>query len=315
MSGQSRTAAPVTGGSGFIGRALVRELEACGREVTVFDPTANDGSGGASILELEALTLALEGVDVVYHLAGVLGTTELLAASALAVDVNVKGTVRVLDACRASQVNRVFLCTKPNDWLNTYSITKRAGEDFGRLYAKHFGLDVRILRWLNVYGPGQKVHPIRKAVPWMILQALHGRPIEVFGSGEQPVDLIYVDDLARVTRAYTSLEGVDCAVRDTGLSVRITANELAWRIRDLACSQSSVKHLPMRPGEDEHIPVKLLGSPTACELAGIPDRPTGLSDGIRRTIDYYRHLSRDAAERVLGTGVAATQGHHPDTGG
>lgn len=286
----------ITGGRGFIGRALVMHLEGSGWKVSVLDQA---GRNGRSTLASDSLDQAVRDVDVVYHLAGVLGTTELNELSAMAVDVNIRGTVNVLDACLRTGIPRVFICTKPNDWLNTYSITKKAGEDFGGLYAKCFGLDVRILRWLNVYGPGQKTHPVRKAVPTMLLQALHGRPIEVFGSGAQPVDLIHVDDLARITVAYVSSDEGDCTIRDTGLSVRMTVNELAVLIRTVTNSSSEIIHLPMRPGEDETEPIRPLDIPTACELLDATEPPMDVAEGFRETAEYYAALPEDHAMSAL----------------
>lgn len=292
----NRGSALVTGGGGFIGSRLVAYLRAAGWQVTILDQALGDGR---STLDYGALAEAVRGADVVYHLAGVLGTTELNTQSGMAIDVNVGGTVNVLDACRDAGGTRVFLCTKPNDWLNTYSITKKAAEDFGRLYATCFDMDVRILRWLNVYGPGQKAYPVRKAVPLMTLQALLGRPIEVFGSGNQPVDLIYVDDVAKVTVEYTSADRGDAVVRDTGLSVRMSVNELAARIRAAAGSSSPIVHLPMRAGEDEGAPIERLDRQTAAELLGLPDAPMDLDEGLRRTVDYYAALPNEEVARAV----------------
>jgi UDP-glucose 4-epimerase len=291
----------VTGGGGFIGSRLVAYLRAAGWQVSVFDHAQADG---ASTLDSGALAKALQGVDLVYHLAGVLGTTELNTQSGMATDVNIKGTINVLDACKEAGDTRVFLCTKPNDWLNTYSITKKAAEDFGRLYAACFGTDVRILRWLNVYGPGQKAYPVRKAVPMMALQALHGRPIEVFGSGNQPVDLIYVDDLARVTVEYASADQPDPTVRDTGLCVRMSVNELAEKIRAIARSSSPIVHLPMRAGEDEEKPVMRLDCPTAAEVLGLPDTPMDVDEGLQGTLDYYDALPNEQVNRTFACHTA-----------
>jgi UDP-glucose 4-epimerase len=164
----------------------------------------------------------------------------------------------------------VFYPTKPNTWLNTYSITKRAGEEFCMMYAREYDLDVRILRWLNAYGPGQKAFPVRKAVPVMILQALENRDVQIWGSGEQPVDLIHVDDLARITVDYTLGKDLDSATRDTGLSHRMSVNDMAKMIVEMTGSKSKIIHLPMRKGEDQNIPVELLPNRThrtCCEPA------------------------------------------------
>ena len=293
----------ITGGGGFLGKALGHYLAIHGYRTIAFDTgyPADDSQDfrRGSILNVDDLDAAIVGVDLVFHLAGCLGTTELLSRSQEAVDVNIKGTVNVLEACVRHGVQTVFYPTKPNDWLNTYSITKKAGEEFAQLYACTRGLDVRILRWLNAYGPGQKLYPIRKAVPVMILQALHGLDIEVWGTGEQPVDLIHTEDLARNTVLYTLASNIDSTVRDAGNTVRMTVNEMAQLILRLTRSKSRIVHRPMRAGEDQHKPVQLLPGPSGADLLGVADKTTPIEEGMAGTIDYYTKLPPTRLQSAL----------------
>ena len=291
----------ITGGSGFLGGALRRYLVDQNYSVFTFDTSygtaASDHMRG-SILNYEDIESAISGMNTVFHLAGLLGTTELLTQNLEAIDVNIKGTVNVLEACSRRGVETVFYPTKPNEWLNTYSITKRAGEEFARMYALLEKLDVRILRWLNAYGPGQKAYPVRKAVPLMIMQGLSNLDIEIWGSGEQPVDLIFTDDLARNTVLYTLKKQGDASVRDTGNTVRMSVNEMAELILRLTKSKAAIKHCPMRLGEDQAKPVQLLDAPTAADILGLREATTPLEDGMAMTIEYYANLpamSREAA--------------------
>jgi UDP-glucose 4-epimerase len=292
----------ITGGAGFIGQAVSKQLTEHKNQVYIFEPSHQTDTRlhrRGSLLNFSDVAAAIQGIEVVYHLGGLLGTTELLRQSAEAVDVNIKGTVHVLEACRLVQVRRVFYPTKPNEWLNTYSITKKAGEEFAHMYRQIYGLDVRVLRWLNVYGPGQKIHPVRKAIPMMIFQALNELPIEVFGDGEQPVDLIYKDDLARITTEYMALDRVEPLTRDTGCTIRMTVNALAGLIKQMTLSPSVIRHLPMRPGEEPAKPVKLLDSETAADLLGLNHIATKLEEGLAATIKYYQDLPQDTINTVL----------------
>lgn len=294
----------VIGGSGFIGKPICQALIASGLEVVTYDLSYADDSQPyphrrGSINDPASLDAAMRGADHVFHIAGVLGTSELIEQSVLAVEVNIAGTVHVLDACVRNRVKTVFYPTKPNTWLNTYSITKRAGEEFCLMYAREHGLDVRILRWLNAYGPGQKAFPIRKAVPVMILQALTGRDVQIWGSGEQPVDLIHVEDLARITVDYTLSGTPDSTTRDTGLAHRMTVNKMADLIVNLTESKSRMVRLPMRKGEDQNIPVELLAQPHAADLLGSPPLGLDLETGMRDTIKYYRQLGPATTKDVL----------------
>ena len=292
----------ITGGSGFIGQAISQQLTRDKDQVYIFEPspkTDTQMQRRGSLLNFSDVSAAVQGIEVVYHLGGLLGTTELLRQSAEAVDVNIKGTVHVLEACRQVQIKRVFYPTKPNEWLNTYSITKKAGEEFAYMYRQIYGLDVRVLRWLNVYGPGQKIYPVRKAVPMMIFQALHGLPIEIFGDGEQCVDLIYKDDLARITTEYMALDRVKPLTRDTGCTIRMTVNALADLIKQMTLSPSVIRHLPMRPGEEPAKPVTLLAIETAADLLGLNHIATTIEEGLAATIKYYQDLLQATTDVVL----------------
>lgn len=294
----------VIGGSGFIGRPICDHLSNAGFDVTTFDLSYADVRSPyqhcrGSITDPAALDAAVRGQDYVFHLAGLLGTSELIEQSAQAVEVNVAGTVHVLDACVKHRVAGVFYPTKPNTWLNTYSITKRAGEEFCEMYAREFDLNVRVLRWLNAYGPGQKVYPIRKAVPVMILQALMGRDIEIWGTGDQPVDLIHTNDLAEITVRYALADGIDFQTRDTGRTHRMSVNEMAQKICELTGSSSEIRHRPMRKGEYQNIPVELLPPPYATELIGISDQAVAIEAGLQETIEHYRDLGSRKSEASL----------------
>lgn len=296
----SPSTALITGASGFIGRALRSRLRSMKLQLRTIDTHPElPGASTGSVLDPDALVAATAGVGVVFHLAGLIGTTELLSRNAEAIAVNITGTVNVLEACRASSVSTVFIPTKPNDWLNTYSITKKAAEDFAIMFAQLHGMDIRLLRWLNIYGPGQKTHPVRKAVPTMILQALEGIDIEVFGSGEQPVDLTYVEDIAHTTALYTLTGPRSCAVLDSGNSIRMSVNELALLIRRLAQSRSRITHLPMRPGEDPERNVELSELPNAAEIVGTAEATTPLDEGMSRTIAHYAKLPQQTKREAL----------------
>lgn len=293
----------ITGGTGFLGDAIAKELEARDVEVVTFDLSYANKSGRphfrGSILDIDDLNAAVQGgVSMVFHIAGVLGTSELMQQSGHAVDVNVRGTVNVLEVCRSHGISRIFYPTKPNEWLNTYSITKKAGEDFVRMYEAEFGLEARILRWLNAYGPGQKLQPVRKAVPVMILQAVHNLPVQIWGDGKQPVDLIYTDDLARVTVEYT-LHDTDGLVRDTGCTHRLSVNELAEAIVRLSRSSSEIVHLEMRQGEDPSKHVAPLVGSTAADILDLEKTKVPLEDGLLKTIAYYRGLTARAKESAI----------------
>lgn len=304
----------VTGGSGFIGKALCNNLRQGGHLVCTYDESCRPDDPfhtSGSITDIGGVRQVLEGTDIAFHLAGLLGTSELMFQGREAIRINIEGTWNILEACLAQNVSRIFFPTKPNDWLNTYSITKRAGEDLVWMFSECFGLDARVLRWRNVYGPGQAVYPIRKAVPIMILQGLANQPVEVYGSGNQPIDLEYVDDVCRVSAKYAINDSTQKQVLDTGASVRITVEEMAQRIVALTESTAGIARLPMRLGELEDLPVAPPGEKTAASLLGDPGQTVSLEEGLERTVDYYRHMSSTLRSSALKYHARRKSAHIP----
>ena len=248
----------VTGGNGFIGTAIVLELLRRSSEVVVLDtaavPRHLDGHARdvtyiqGSILDKESLRTAFRGAAEVYHLAGKLGTSELDDNVEMAVTVNVIGAVNVFDAAVAARVERVFYPVKPNVWLNAYSITKYASEQFAQLYNQSGRVKICSLRYFNAFGPRQATVPIRKILPAFAVHALRGLPIEVYGNGEQTVDMVYAPDLAAMTVGFTRTayagEALDC-----GSGVGISVNEVARTVNEYLGNPAGVRHVAMRRGE------------------------------------------------------------------
>lgn len=251
--------ATVVGGRGFLGAAVVRELLARGDSVVVFDRQATQeecdalfGRGAVcalvgDVMEPTTLVAALRGCDEVYNFAGRLGTSELDDDIRGAIAANVVGAVNVFEAAVAAGVPAVFYPSKPNVWLNTYTITKVAAEQFAELFRER-GLRVATLRYFNAYGPGQATGPVRKIIPTFALQALRSQPLTVYGDGEQTVDMIYSVDLGRIT-VDVMRRAAGCPPVDCGRGIAMTVNEVARAVAGHFGSRAGIQHLPMRSGE------------------------------------------------------------------
>jgi nucleoside-diphosphate-sugar epimerase len=286
----------VTGGSGFLGSTIARHLLAEGHEVTIVD-LVEPGSKGlpvdcafvrGDVRDKDLLGRLFAGVDEVYHLAGVLGTAELQESTELAVAVNIAGTVNVLETALETDVARVFYPGKPNVWLNTYTITKHAAEQFAQMFnGQSRYTRICSLRYFNVYGPGQALSPIRKIVPAFAVQAMRGLPIEVYGDGEQVVDMVYSRDLAELTVRFTGA-GVTDRIPDCGSGRRVTVNEVAAACNDHFGNRAGIRHLPMRPGE---VSGTILTADQT-ELEGILGdlRLTDYRESLHDTLDWYASL-------------------------
>jgi Nucleoside-diphosphate-sugar epimerases len=230
----------VTGSSGFIGSHVIRELQ-----VQDHQPVEIDHQRGIDILSPDLL-YNLEDCEGVIHLAGVLGTSELFDSAEAAVDVNVKGTLRVLQACQELGMRYVGI-TMPKVWDNVYQATKQCSRNFASAWHRHFDVPVSHVRAFNAFGPGQKIGLPQKIIPTFSAHALSGRPIPIWGDGTQHVDLVFVSDVARML--VDALQFGDDEVFDAGTGQAMTVNEVAYRVLSLAHSEAGVEYLPMRRGE------------------------------------------------------------------
>lgn len=237
----------ITGGGGFIGKAAAKYAEAQGHEVVTFDRPRDDVLGSL---------LRLEGADAVVHLAGVLGTAELFDTPELAVNVNVIGSLRVMDLCAHRGIQYTGI-TMPPVFQSVYTATKVCSDRLATAWHTSKGLRCSKVRAFNAYGPGQKHgpgHP-QKILPTFATEAWAGRPIPIWGDGIQGVDLVHVDDLGRMLIDATRFGNDD--VFDGGTGVSLTVNEVAEFVLDVTGSKAGIQYLPMRAGE---VPTKIVAA-------------------------------------------------------
>ncbi|GAB3944811.1 NAD-dependent epimerase/dehydratase family protein [Micromonospora vulcania] len=297
----------VTGANGFIGQYVTRELLAMGRTVVAFDhiqktPAMQPGVEVSlgDIRDPVAVHEAMSQADSWIHLAGVLGSQETIAIPRPAIETNIVGGINILEAAAHHRIPGVNISV--GNWFeqNPYSITKSAVERFCDMYSRFRGVSVAVVRGFNSYGPGQALSSpygsgkVRKIVPAFVARAINGHPIEIYGDGQQVMDMIYVGDLARIlAKALIKVEDGLAAhpVYEAGTGRRTTVLDIAAEV--IRCvGAGSISHLPMRPGETPGA-VVLANPATLAELGVSPDDLTELPVGIERTVAYYRQVLRD----------------------
>lgn len=328
----------VTGGAGFVGGFVVEHLakEDPTNQVLIFDiqrpdyplyPNVKYMYG--DIRNSALLDLAFKDVDEVYDFAGLLGTSELIEMTDSAIETNILGACRVLDAVRREESRRgkyitldenykliseepasrikVFHPTKPSfrtgpdrNWENTYTLTKFGAEYLSFMYKEKFGINVSVLRFLNASGPRQHLYPIRKAYPLMIILALNNIDLEIYGDGEQTMDIIDVRDVAEISVMAcrdTRLNKVSEAL-DTGTGISVTVNDLAKMIIEFTGSKSKITYLPMRAGEVKNTNIV---ANTSNLNEYFPDwSPRYLpEETLKHSIEYYKGLSESEIRNVL----------------
>lgn len=230
----------VTGGSGFIGRSVLAAAAAAGHDAWSFDHVqGNDVLG-----ELTGLW----GAEHVIHLAGLLGTAELFDNAEEAVMSNMVGALRVIQWCRRNGAGYTGI-TMPPVFPSVYTATKVCAASLATAFHLAFGLPVSHVRAFNAYGPGQAHgpgHP-QKILPTFATEAWAGRPIPIWGDGEQTVDLVHAQDVGRML--VDACAWSNDVSFDAGTGVPVTVNELADFVLRTTGSKAGVKYLPMRRGE------------------------------------------------------------------
>ena len=286
----------VTGGSGFIGRHVCTELLERGHTPVIFDRHIRARREGCEQIlgntrDAESVTEAVAHVDGVIHLAGVLGTAETIDNPRPAAETNVLGGLNVFEAVAQYGLPAVNIAVGNHWFNNTYSITKNAAERFALMFNAERGTQIAVVRALNAYGPHQVpcapygASKVRKIMPSFICRALTGSPIEVYGDGQQIMDMVHVRDVARtLVNALVVPHGIYDRVMDCGTGRRTTVNKIAGLVA--AETGAEVTHLPMRAGEKPGETVVADVTSLPLQVAGYTF--TGLEDGIVETVDWYR---------------------------
>lgn len=268
----------ITGGNGFIGQAAMQHARD-----RLYDVWSFDRSDGEDILgDLKNLGRA----DVVIHLAGMLGTAELFDDPHSAVDVNVHGTLRILEWCHDHGAGYVGI-TMPPVFPSVYTATKLCADRLASAWHYNYGVPVSRVRAFNAYGPGQKHgpgHP-QKIIPTFATLAWQGKPIPVWGDGLQTVDLVHADDVGRML--VTACRFGDDEVFDAGTGFALTVNEVAEFCSEYVHSQigvrSQIEHLPMRVGE---IATNIVARGDGWDK--LPWRPEFSWDRLAAVVEWYR---------------------------
>lgn len=300
----------LTGGQGFLGSWVRRELLRRGHEVVVFDryPRTPMADGETfflgDIMDATAVTELGAHVDGIIHLAAVLGTQETIQNPRPSAATNIIGGLNVFEA--ASQYGLpVTYAGVGNAFMRdlatgSYTISKTCVEDYARMYNAYRDGRISVVRPVNAYGPGQSTaapygpSKVRKIAPAFICRALTGTDIEVYGDGEQVSDCVYAGDVAEVfvtALEHTANTGVLEKPAEVGPIESCTVNDIARLVAEYAAeivvgNPVKVTHLPMRPGE---VPGAVVRSDTTTlEPLGIEaEKFVPLREGLKKTVEWY----------------------------
>jgi UDP-glucose 4-epimerase len=301
----------ITGGAGFIGANLVRELAASdeGHEIVVVDDFSTGRESNlegfvvelhrGSILDESLLEKAMPGVDSVVHLAARASVPRSIADPLATVEVNVTGTARVLEAARAAGVAHLVFASSSSVYganptlpksedmvpmpMSPYAASKLGAESLVLSYGPSFGMGVLAFRFFNVYGPLQPAdHAYAAVVPRFVHAALNGQPIEIYGDGLQTRDFTFVGSVVDVlTQAAQRRISNDGPV-NLAFGTRSSLLELVDLVGQIRCRTLERQYREPRLGD-------VKDSQANCSRLRtlFPDvHPTALAAGLRETVDW-----------------------------
>jgi UDP-glucuronate 4-epimerase len=311
----------ITGVAGFIGSHVAEALLARGDRVVGldnFDPFYDRGlkEGNLASLRGNADFLFTEGdirdpsvlsrwgsgisPDAVIHLAARAGVRPSIADPAGYADVNVTGTVRILDFARDRSVPRVLFASSSSVYggnakvpfseddpvdhpVSPYAATKKAGELLCHVYSRLYGMNIAALRFFTVYGPRQRPEmAIRKFTRCLF----EGRALDLYGDGSSRRDYTYIDDIVSgVVKSLDAPPGY--RVYNLGESVTISLSGLAELLERATGIRGKRNFLPPQAGD---VPVTFADISRARSEIGYDPR-TSMEDGIRKFVGWYREMS------------------------
>jgi CDP-paratose 2-epimerase len=327
----------VTGGAGFIGCNYVHRLLGRGDDVIVYDNMSRRGAEAnvawlrrehgmeafrlmvGDVRDGGSLLKAVEGVDVVVHLAGQTAVTTSVEDPRSDFEDNALGTFNVVEAARRAETEPVVLYastnkvygemqettvveeetrysygdrphgipeTQPLDFHSPYGCSKGAGDQYVRDYARIYGLPTVVLRQSCIYGPRQMGVEDQGWVAWFIIAAVQGKPITIYGDGKQVRDVLYIDDLLDAyDAAVERIESTRGRVYNIGGGPAHTMSiwaEFQVFLEELMGHPIPVSYDDWRPG-DQRIYVSDIRRAES-DLGWRPE--VGVEEGVRRLYEW-----------------------------
>ena len=315
----------VTGGLGFIGSSLAIRLVREGARVSICDAEiAGYGANPANIREVrgdvevflsdvrdeEEMGRRVAGQDVVFHLAAQVSHVMSLSNPYPDIDINIRGTAAVLEACRKRNSTAIVVRSgtrgqygpavrlpvseeAPSDPRGLYEISQLSAEMICRAYTRIHGVRTVPLRLTNVYGPrAQMKHSHFGVVNWFVRLALEGRPIPIFGTGKLVRDFLYVDDCVDALLAAGREPRAVGEILNVGHDRASTFLEVAELLRELVPG-TTIEFTDFSPERRAQEPGDFLSDITKIRNVLGWEPKVDLREGLSRTVEFYRERRGD----------------------
>ncbi len=308
----------VTGGAGFIGSHITTALVGRGDSVRVLDIAESTenldhmqvgayGSGApveflrGDIRDADACAKACDGVFGVFHEAAQVSVPASVEDPETSFAINVTGTLRVLEAARASGVERAVFAassaaygddhtlpkveTQTPKPLSPYAAGKVAGESLMSVWGSVYGMRTVSLRYFNVFGPRQADNsPYSGVIALFARMLLEGKLPRIYGDGEQTRDFVFATDVARANLAAMDTDCDPGEVFNVGTSDSVSVNELFRNMAEICGVEGDAERLPQRSGDVKHSRASI---DKIREVLGFSPE-VDLRTGLAETLAWYR---------------------------
>ncbi len=267
-------------------------------------PGANLEIIHGDIRDLAVLERAAAGVGAIFHQAAMRSVPRSVADPLGANDNNVTGTLQVFEAARRAGVPRVVYASsssvygdrpelpkredQPPAPISPYAVSKAAGEQYGQVWHRLYGVETVGLRYFNVFGPRQDpASEYAAVIPKFILWALRNEPLEVHGDGRQSRDFTYIDNVVDANLLAARAPDVGGEVFNVGGGERTSLLDIIARLEKLLGCPLARRHTPVRAGD---VPHTLADVSKGKRLLGYTPL-VNFDDGLARTVQYFRGAS------------------------
>lgn len=308
----------VTGGAGFIGSHVVDAFLAAGHEVVIVDNLVTGRESNLNskarfykvdIRDTDSLNTVFEREkpEIVDHHAAQMDVRKSVADPSYDADVNVKGSLSLLETCRRHGVKKViyistggavygepeYLPCDENHPINPicqYGVSKHTVEHYLLVYKHLYGLDYSVLRYPNVYGPRQDPAGEAGVVAIFVGRMLANMPITIYGTGDQERDFVYVTECARAN--VLAIEKGSGKVYNIGSNKGITINQVFAELKPIIGYEYPPNYGPAKPGET--FKIYLDSRRAEADLGWQPC--VGLPEGLSQTVSYFRDFERNVRQ-------------------